>query len=113
MQLITYRSEPVAIVMHGDLAVLAPYIGALRLNAPVRRFVTAMCRLAMELELGLASGGYEQTRAEAHARALLMPATMFRLVEASADCELAELFCVPLEQVAKRRADLAGRRETW
>ena len=72
-----------------------------------------MCRLAMELELGLATGAYEQTRAEAYARDLLMPAEMFRLVEASVDGELAELFSVPPEQVAERRADLAARRETW
>jgi len=99
--------------MHGDLAVLAPDVDALCPNEPLRRFVAAMSRLAMEIELGLVRGAYEEQRAEAYARGILMPAEMFRLVEASADREPAELFCVPLEQVAERRADLAAGRETW
>jgi hypothetical protein len=64
MRLIVYRAKPLAIVVHGDLAVLAPDVDARGPNDPVDR-------------------------------------------------ELAEFFCVPLEQVAERRADLAADYEAW
>jgi hypothetical protein len=73
MQLIAYRGEQVTAVVNGDLAVMAPTIEALGADDPLGRFVAAMCRFAMELELGIASGAYSQRRGglrpgAAHAR---------------------------------------------
>jgi len=67
MRLITYRGEPVALVVNGDLVLFDPRLEARGWDDPLLRFVAAMCRLAMQIQLGLASGPYDQERA-VHAR---------------------------------------------
>ena len=78
MELITYRGEPAAVVVNGDLTVFAPELEARGWDDPVFRFVAAMCRLAMEIELGLAAGRYDDERAEGYARDALMDARLLR-----------------------------------
>jgi hypothetical protein len=65
MQLITYAGEGVALVVNGDLVVFAPDVEARGRDDPLFRFVAAICRLAMELELGIADGPYDEERAHA------------------------------------------------
>jgi len=68
MRAIRYAGAPVAVVVNGDLAVLAPALDVLGPEDALHRFVGAMCRLAMELELGIAQGAYEDERAEGYSR---------------------------------------------
>jgi hypothetical protein len=65
VELISYRGEPAAVVVSGDLTVFAPELEARGWDDPVFRFVAAMCRLAMEIELGLEHGPYEGYAREA------------------------------------------------
>ena len=65
-----------------------------------------MCRLAMEIELGLAAGRYDDERAGDYARDALMEADCFAALAALPDPYLAACFGVPVEQVPVRRAEL-------
>lgn len=106
MELITYRGEPAAVVVNGDLAVFAPALEARGLDDPLLRFVAVMCRLAMEIELGLVAGRYDDERAEGYAREALLPTDCFAALAALPDAYLAICFGVPPEQVPARRAEL-------
>ena len=106
MELISYRGEPAAVVVNGDLTVFAPELEARGWDDPVFRFVAAMCRLAMEIELGLENGPYDDERAEGYAREALMPTDCFAALAALPDAYLATCFGVPPEQVPARRAEL-------
>lgn len=106
MELITYRGEPAAVVVNGDLTVFAPELEARGWDDPALRFVAAKCRLAMELELGLTAGRYDDERAEGYARDALMEADCFAALAALPDTYLAASFGVPEEQVPARRAEL-------
>lgn len=106
VQLITYGGETQALVVNGDLAVFDPDIEARGWDDPLLRFVAAMCQLAMELELGLVDGPYDDERAEGHARELLMPEQEFAVLASLPDAYLATCFCVPAEQVPVRRMEL-------
>lgn len=106
MRLISYRGEPVALVVNGDLAVFEPELEARGPDDPLFRFAAAMCRLAMEIELGLLAGPYDEERAEGYARELLMGADGFGALAALPDTYLAACFGVPDEQVPARRAEL-------
>jgi hypothetical protein len=44
------------LVVGGDLALLDPELEALGFGDPLLRFPAAMCRLAMEIERGVAEG---------------------------------------------------------
>lgn len=96
-----------ALVVNGDLAVFHPAVEALGPDHPLHRFAAAMCRLAMELELGLVGGPYDEERAEGYARELLMPEQEFAALAWLPDPYLATCFGVPLEQVEARREELA------
>jgi hypothetical protein len=106
MRRIIYRGRPVALVVHGDLAVFGADVEARGADDPLFRFAAAMCRLAMELELGLETGPYDEERAEGYAREALMPAGCFAALAALPDAYLAACFGVPPEQVPARRAEL-------
>jgi hypothetical protein len=96
----------------GDLAVFDPALEARSFDDPLIRFATAMCRLAMEIELGVAEGRYAEERAQRYAGALLMPAVEFAALAALPDAYLAAAFGVPAEQIAPRRVELGlGRRQ--
>jgi hypothetical protein len=56
IQLVTYGSRPLALVVDGDLAVFDAALETHGCDDPLQRFVAAMCKLAMELERGLAQG---------------------------------------------------------
>jgi hypothetical protein len=106
MRRITYRGQLVALVVNGDLAVFSPEVEALAASEPLFRFAAAMCRLAMGLELGLDAGPYDEERAEAYARELLMPEDGFAALATLPDAYLAACFGVPADQVPERRAEL-------
>jgi hypothetical protein len=106
VELITHRDAPAAIVVNGDLTVFDPALEARGWDDPVVRFVAAMCRLAMEIELGLERGPYDDERAEGHAREALMPTDCIAALAALPDAYLATCFGVPHEQLPARRAEL-------
>ena len=95
MELITYRGEPAAVVVNCDLTVFAPELEARGWDDPVFRFVAAKCRLAMEIERGLAAGRYDDERAEGYARETLMAGDCFAALAALPDIYLAACFGVP------------------
>jgi hypothetical protein len=106
MRRITYRGRLIALVVNGDLVVFSADVEARGPEDPLFRFAAAMCRLAMELELGLAMGAYDQERAEGYAREALMPVDCFAPLAGLPDVYLAICFGVPAEQVPARRAEL-------
>jgi hypothetical protein len=93
VQLISYDGEPVALVVDGDLAVMAPDIAALGSDDPLFRMTAAMCRLAMEVALGLATGPYDDQRGERYARELLIPEETFAALAWLPDPYLRLLLC--------------------
>jgi hypothetical protein len=106
VELIRYRGEPAAVVVNGNLTLFAAELEARGSDDPVFRFVAAMCRLAMEIELGLERGPYDDERAEGYAREALMPTDCFAALAALPDAYLATCFGVPPEQVPARSAEL-------
>jgi hypothetical protein len=106
MRRIKYRRSVVALVVNGDLAAFRPELEARGPADPLFRFAAAMCRLAMELELGLESGRYDEERAQGYAREALMPEDCFAALAALPDAYLAACFGVPAEQVPARREEL-------
>jgi hypothetical protein len=106
MRRISYRGRTVALVVNGDLAVFSPDVEARGPGDPLFRFAAAMSRLAMQIELGLERGPYDEERAEGYAREELMPADRFAALAALPDAYLATCFGVPPEQVPARRAEL-------
>lgn len=86
---------------------LSPAIGVLEVEHPERRFVCCLCIHSCDIDEGLARGPYTDHGAAAAAAAMLMPAGAFAAYADLADHELAELFCVPLDQVPVRRRQLA------
>jgi hypothetical protein len=103
VQLISYRGRPVAVVVNGDLAVIDPRLDR---GDPLWRFTAAMCRLAMEIELGIAAAPYEDSRAERYARELLIPAERLGSLSARVPEQIAARFGVPLEQADARQVEL-------
>jgi len=69
--------------------------------------VKAMCVYALEVEDRLEPPPYSDARAEAYARRALMPRRDFAIRLKLPNHRLAEIFNVPLEQVALRRAELS------
>ena len=68
-------------------------------------------RLSAEIDAGAAPDGvrwYSSAAAERYARRELMPDELFRPLAHRADHEVAEAFGAPLEQIAKKRRELAG-----
>jgi hypothetical protein len=106
VQAIRYQGRPVALVADGDRAVFDPQLEARGLADPLLRFAAAMCRLAMEIELGLEPGPYSDERAAGYAREGLMPEGEYAALAWLPDAYLAARFGVPEEQAAARRAEL-------
>ena len=69
----------------------------------------AMCKLAAE-HTG-SERPYHDAAAERFARTLLMPEPAWRQAAGYSDVELADVFKAPVEQVRRRRAELA--RSGW
>jgi len=102
---IFYAGRPAAYT-DGDRVVFSDHVAVLERDHPLRRFVSAVCVWSCEADAGALPGGWDPVTAELYARALLMPAELFEgLDRGLADHQLAEHFCVPLEQVRARRQD--------
>jgi hypothetical protein len=106
MQAIRYQGRPVALVVGGDLAIFDARLEARGTHDPLLRFAATMCRLAMEIELGLEPGTYSDERAERYARERLMPDGEYGALASLPDAYLAARFGVPAEQAAARRTEL-------
>jgi hypothetical protein len=107
MRLIRYRGEPLGL-QQGHHVLLAPAIAALEPEHPRRRFVAMICVYALEVEDRLEPPPYTDAGAEAYARRALMPRSDFLTRLELPDHRLAKVFNVPLEQVMRRRAELAS-----
>ena len=110
MRPIRYADRTVALCA-GDDVLLAPEIAALEPDHPTRRFVSMLCVFSAEVDAGTAPDGacgYSPGAAERYARGELMPDELFCPLAHRPDHELAEAFAAPLEQIAKKRRDLAG-----
>jgi hypothetical protein len=103
VRLIVHRARVAALA--AERVYYAPHVEALEPDHPERRFVAALCLYSHAVDNGQARCSYDQGEAECFARALLMPTAAFERVIAWSDLELAELFTVPLDQVAQRRTD--------
>jgi hypothetical protein len=103
MEIVIWRGRAAATV-DIDETRLAPQIEVLEVDHPDRRFVCAMCLYAYEVITGVIPGAYEQDCAERYARTFLAPDWAF-CDERWPDVAVAELYAIPLDQVA------AGRRE--
>ena len=114
MTLITYRRRPVA--MAGpDRFYLAPHIDQLAAGDPLKRFVCFLVLYARDVQTGQLPGEprhYLPRRAERYAREALIPALEFAANADRPDPELADRFGVPIEQIARRREDLAEQNRT-
>lgn len=106
MRAITYRGR-LAAFAEDQHVLLAPHIGALEVDHPERRFVCCLCIHSCEVDEGLVRAAYTDRGAAAAARAMLMAAEAFIAYADLPGHELAGLFCVPLDQVAARRGQLA------
>ena len=104
MHAVSYHGRLVAGV-DADEIVLSPQIAELEHDDPRRRFVLAMCKLAAEQ--ARSQRPYDDAAAERFARTLLMPGFAWRRATGYSAVELAEAFNVPLEQVRRRRSELA------
>ena len=110
MTLITYQRQIVAIA-GADRFYLAPAIEELADGDPLKTFVCFLALYARDVHTGAVPGDpcrYVPRRGERYARAALMPGSEFGSVQGRSDQELAQHFQVPLEQVARRRRELAG-----
>jgi hypothetical protein len=104
VQPVSYRGRLVAGVATDEM-VLSSQIAELEDDHPRRRFVLAMCILATERVRS--QRPCDDAAAERFARILLMPERVWRRAAGYCDLELAEAFNVPLEQVRRRRTELA------
>ncbi|HEX5926346.1 MAG TPA: ImmA/IrrE family metallo-endopeptidase [Baekduia sp.] len=103
MRLIVHRCRVAALA--AERVYYASHIEVLEPDHPERRFVAALCLDSHAVDTDRTGHPYHQAEAEAFARALLMPPEAFAAVIAWTDPDLAELFTVPLDQVARRRRD--------
>jgi predicted transcriptional regulator len=95
--------------VNANQIVLSSQAAELEHDHPRRRFILAMCMLAAKRLR--ARRLYDDAAAERFARTLLMPELAWRGATGYTDVELAEAFNVPLEQVGRRRTELA--RDGW
>jgi hypothetical protein len=107
VRFIVYRRRVAAVA--AESVYYAPHIEVLEPDHPERRFVAAMCLYSHAVDTGQAGrAAYARKDAERFARALLMPDEALVPVIGWSDVALAELFIAPLDEVARRRRDLAG-----
>lgn len=109
MRQISYANRTVAFC-EGDDVLLVTQVAALEPEHPKRRFVSMLCIYSAEIDARAAddeAGGFSAAEAERYARTELMPDQLFEALACRPDHELAEAFVVPLEQINKKRQDLA------
>lgn len=109
MTLITYRRRAVAIA-GPDRFHLAPHIAQRPNGDPLKRFVCFLALYARDVLTGQLPGEphrYLPHRGERYAREALLPHDEFAAIAHRPDREIAEHFGVPLEQIARRRNDVA------
>ena len=100
-----------AALAEGDRVIFCPHIEILEADHPLRCFISAVCLWSCEVDARRVPVRFDPCAAEVYARALLMPAEIFRVLERELpDHVIAEDLSVPLEQVALRREDLAAER---
>jgi hypothetical protein len=97
---ITYRGEPAAHVDEGWE--LAPRLSQLSPEHPVRNFVSLVAVYASSFR----DETFDQRYAEQVARQALLPVEELSPWPRVEDEELVRWYCVPLEQVRERRAEL-------
>jgi len=89
-----------------ELITLTPSIEILEREHPRRRFVSMLAIYAVTIAEGRYPGHYRTADAYDFARCMLMPAGEFLTLAERSDCELAEHFAVPRDQVAVHRGQL-------
>lgn len=104
MDLITYEGEPVAVVRAGRAYLT---LAAEHGDWAVRAFVLAMAACALDPARIADGDPFDQAEAEFIARWLLMPNAQFARLARLPDSRLADLFGVPIAEVARKRVDLA------
>jgi IrrE N-terminal-like domain len=105
MLVLHHQGRPVAYVAAGA-ARLAPHVLALESDHPTRRWVDCLVVFARDVAQGLLPVPFTPAAAEYFARCVLMPDDEFLAECAYPDAALAEMFNVPLEQIARKRRDL-------
>lgn len=110
--MILYEGEVVATV-GAHRVYFVPPIDALVSADPLRRFVSLMAAFAAEVRRGSAPGPYTHARAELFARLALIDDDQFEMLDANglSDDLLAGHFGVPVEQIERKRHDLAATRD--
>jgi len=109
MTLITYRGRAAAMAGRERFN-LAPHIAQRPDGDPVKRFVCFLALYARDVQTGELPGDpwrYEPAYGERYAREALIPADEFRALAHRSDGRLAARFGVPIEQIARRRRDVA------
>jgi IrrE N-terminal-like domain len=107
MTLITYQGRPVAMAGR-ERFYLVPRIAARPPGDPLKTWVVYLVLYARDVLTGhVPDIHYLPHRAELYAREALMPEREFRARAHHSDHRLATDFNVPLEQIARRRAELA------
>ncbi len=105
MEWISYEGEPAAVV-RGDRAYL---MAAVEAGDPgVRDFVLMLAAYALDPARITDGDPFDQAEAEFVARWLLMPDAAFAPLAHLPDTHLADLFGVPVAEVARKRDDLLG-----
>ena len=104
MQPVRYQGRVVALATRRGIF-WSDRLEALEPDHPRRRFVREMCEFWRQVQLGLPLP-YTDDNAQLFARTRLMPDELFDLLDDRDDVELAELFNVPLEEVAPGRRDV-------
>ncbi len=105
MEWISYEGEPAAL-LRGDRAYLMPAVEAG--DPAVRDFVLMLAAHALDAARIAAGDQFDQAEAEFCARWLLMPDAAFAPLSHLPDHHLADLFGVPVAEVARKRDDLIG-----
>lgn len=110
MMLITYRGRAVAMA-GADRFYVAPLVDMRPSGDPLKTFVCFLALYARDVQSGALPGKtwhYLPRIGERYAREALIPARSFASIQHHSDRELAAQFNVPIEQIARRRNDLAG-----
>ena len=105
MLVLHHQGRPAAYVAAGT-SKLAPHVLALEADHPTRRWVACLVVFAQDVAQGLLPVPFTPAAAEYFARCALMPDDDFAMESEACDASLAEMFNVPLEQVARKRDDV-------
>jgi hypothetical protein len=100
-----YRGEIVA-AAGTERFYLAPRVAQLGASHPLGRFAAVMCLYDRDVRSGDVPGPHDQRAAELYARCVLIPDERFERLADESDIALADVFRVPVEQIAAKRIDL-------